>query len=257
MSEASELDLQSGLFDHGVQEDSDGLDEETGVVDSKMKLPVSSPELTGVKDEDPNRVDVEGDTSGKDNFGDPPSEAFGMEIRVVEVKFPLTVRSVGVELEDNEPRAESLVVDRTEDGDAESMSPEVFAVRLCLLKLLLPVAVLCVNLEFGGANCIPQVVILDTTGDEDTVGPLPEVFGTRLCVPRTLLLAMVEFVSVELEDAEAISGSVELAVAEDPDARSVTRRHHCARRWEGLNAYLYRNVVEHNQGVVVCKQLIV
>jgi hypothetical protein len=74
----SELSFGTGPLDDESREDPNGFNEETAVVDSMMGLSVSSPELTGVRDED--LANVEPDTSGNEDFVDPSVKVFGMEV---------------------------------------------------------------------------------------------------------------------------------------------------------------------------------
>jgi hypothetical protein len=74
----SELSFETGPLDDESREDPNGFNEETAVVDSMMRLSVSSPELTGVRDED--LANVEPDTSGNEDFVDPSVKVSGMEV---------------------------------------------------------------------------------------------------------------------------------------------------------------------------------
>jgi hypothetical protein len=136
-----ELDLWSGPFHDGSREDPDELDEETAVVDSNVELWVCPPEPIDVKEDNSASFDVEGDTSGNEEFVDPSSEVFETELCVIEVLFPLTVRCMDGELEDDELISESLVVERTEGEDVRSPSLEAFDVTPCVLELLLQMVV--------------------------------------------------------------------------------------------------------------------
>jgi hypothetical protein len=88
----SQLDFRSGPFDNGNPKDPEDFNVETVVVDSKIGVRISLPELTGVEDDESIRSDVGRDTSGMEELGDPSLKPFRAELCVAEVSIPLMVR---------------------------------------------------------------------------------------------------------------------------------------------------------------------
>jgi hypothetical protein len=174
---------------------------------SKVELPVSSPEFTGLRDDI--RVDVEGDTSENEEFDD-ATFVFETALCVIEVVFLLIVRCVGVEFEGDEPSPGSLVVDRAEGEDVRSLSLEACVLEFRVLALLLPVAVLCMSVEFEGADIETDDVMFAIEGDEVVGSTLLEVFEMELWVLELLFPLTVGCVRVEVGDTDPVFGSVEL-----------------------------------------------